>query len=102
MIRRPPRSTLSPYPTLFRSASGTQTFTITVNPINDAPTFNLAANPIVNEDDGAQNVANFASSMSVGPTNESSQSLVSLTLTQTGSTGSLTFTTAPSIDLITG
>src|SRR2546430_13178011 len=28
MIRRPPRSTLFPYPTLFRSLDGTQTMTV--------------------------------------------------------------------------
>src|SRR3712207_9441476 len=48
MIRRPPRSTLFPYTTLFRSGgddtSDAQTFTITVTPVNDAPS---AANQAV-------------------------------------------------------
>src|SRR5258706_14503294 len=37
MIRRPPRSTLFPYTTLFRSATCVQTFTYTVD--TDAPLF---------------------------------------------------------------
>src|SRR3989454_232686 len=53
MIRRPPRSTLFPYTTLFRSngttgsppvadpkCSGTATVSITVTPVNDAPVAN--------------------------------------------------------------
>src|SRR5256885_13252645 len=35
MIRRPPRSTLFPYTTLFRSVA---TVTITITPVNDPPT----------------------------------------------------------------
>src|SRR2546426_7271296 len=38
MIRRPPRSTLFPYTTLFRSLdSHVATVALTINPVNDAP-----------------------------------------------------------------
>src|SRR3712207_7911813 len=41
MIRRPPRSTLFPYTTLFRSASATMSITVTVGiPLKPAPIFN--------------------------------------------------------------
>ncbi len=82
--------------------NSTQSFTITVNFVNDAPTFTLGANPVAAENAGAQTVAGFATAMSAGPANESSQTLVSLNVAQTGSTGGLTFTTAPTIDLTTG
>src|SRR3989442_1354186 len=40
MIRRPPRSTLFPYTTLFRSHDVTQAVTVTVTDVNDnAPIF---------------------------------------------------------------
>ncbi|HMC70294.1 MAG TPA: cadherin-like domain-containing protein, partial [Mycobacteriales bacterium] len=45
------------------------TITVTINPVNDPPTFNLGANPVTsNEDAGAQSIANYASSISPGPT----------------------------------
>ena len=40
--------------------SAAQTFTITVNPVNDAPSFTKGANQTVNEDAGAQTVASWA------------------------------------------
>ena len=82
--------------------SGTQSFTITVNAVNDAPTFQIASNPpAVNEDAGAQTVNSFATNFQPGPvtaTDEGSQTLVSYTLTPTGTTGGLTFSGTPAID----
>src|SRR3712207_7932836 len=54
MIRRPPRSTLFPYSTLFRSIAGPQS---------------------ANEDAGLQTVNNFATAISAGAANESGQTL---------------------------
>ncbi len=82
--------------------SSTQSFTITVNFVNDPPTFNLGVAPTVNENAGAQTVASFATGMSAGPANESSQTLIGFTVSQTSATGGLTFTTAPAIDVHTG
>ncbi len=54
----------------------TNTFTISVTPVNDAPTFTLAQNTVtVLEDAGAQTVSAFAT-FSSGPANESAQTLV--------------------------
>ncbi len=85
------------------ASSATQSFTITVNPVNDAPSFTIAANPpATSEDAGLQTVANFATSISVGPANESSQSITTFTVTPLGTTNGLTFLTAPSIDPLNG
>lgn len=84
------------------STSVSRTFIISVTPVNDAPSFTLAGNPAAsNEDAGPQSVANFAASISVGPSNESGQTLT-FNVTQTATTGGLTFLTAPSIDPVTG
>ena len=59
------------------AASAPQTFVISVTPVNDAPSFDALAGdpPTVNEDATAQTVAGFATGMSAGPANESSQTL---------------------------
>jgi VCBS repeat-containing protein len=85
--------------------SPSQTFTITITPVNDAPTFNLIGNQTVLEDAGAQSVPNALTNPSPGPSNESSQA-VTVTVTSTNSalfsvqpsidaSGTLTFTSAP-------
>jgi|GEM_PF-590587 len=54
----------------------TNTFTLTITPVNDAPGFALATNALtVLEDAGAQTNAAFATSLSAGPANESGQVL---------------------------
>ena len=84
------------------NTSAAQHFTLTVSPVNDAPTFALAGNPpTVQASAGPQTVASFASHFSAGPANESDQTL-SLETTVTGTTGALTFSAAPAIDLATG
>jgi VCBS repeat-containing protein len=55
--------------------SAPQTFTITINPVNDAPSFVKGANQTVNEDAGLQTVAGWATAISAGPANEASQTL---------------------------
>jgi hypothetical protein len=59
--------------------SAPQTFAITVNAVNDAPSFTAANPPTVNEDAGAQTVPAWAT-FSPGPTNESGQTVVSYTV----------------------
>jgi hypothetical protein len=84
--------------------SAAQTFTITVNSVNDAPSFTKGPDQTVNEDAGAQTVANWATGLSRGPADESAQTL---TFTATNdnnalfsaqpaisSTGTLTYTPA--------
>ena len=55
--------------------SAVQTFTITVNPINDAPSFTKGVDQSVLEDCGAQTVNAWATSISKGADNESAQTL---------------------------
>ena len=84
------------------NTSGAQQFTITVNAVNDPPSFTLAGDPpAVNESAGAQTVNNFATSISQGP-NETGQTPLTFNVSPTGSTGTLTFSTPPAIDATTG
>lgn len=52
-----------------------QTFTLTVNSVNDAPSFTKGVNQTVNQGCGIQSVTGWATDMSVGISNESDQSL---------------------------
>ncbi|HEX8003632.1 MAG TPA: Ig-like domain-containing protein [Mycobacteriales bacterium] len=54
--------------------------TVTVNPVNDAPSFTAGAGQTVNEDAAAQTVTGWATGVSAGPANESAQT-VSFTVT---------------------
>ena len=78
---------------------------ITVRPVNDAPSFTLGGNQTVLEDAGAHSVAGFATAVSVGPSDEVGQTvtfqvqndnaaLFSVQPTIDAS-GKLTYTTAP-------
>ena len=84
--------------------SDAQTFTITVVPVNDPPSFTKGSDQTVLEDAGAQTVAGWATNISPGP-NEASQ-IVTFTVTTNNdplfsvlpavaSNGTLTYTTAP-------
>ena len=53
-----------------QDTSATQTFTITVNAVNDAPSFTKGADQTVAEDSGGVNVSNWATNISTGPANE--------------------------------
>jgi VCBS repeat-containing protein len=80
--------------------SGTQSFTITVTPVNDTPTFALPASPnqTVLEDSAAQTVAGFATGMSAGPVDEGGQTL---TFNVSNSNNAL-FSVQPAIEAATG
>jgi hypothetical protein len=65
--------------------SASQTFTITVNSVNDVPSFTKGANQTVNNNAGLVNVPNWATAISAGPANESGQTL---TFQVTGNTNS--------------
>src|SRR5262249_50101711 len=55
--------------------SPTQTFTINVTAVNDAPSFTRGSDQFVVEDSGSHSVSNWATAISAGPANESSQVL---------------------------
>lgn len=57
----------------------TQTFTLSVNAVNDRPTFSATSPNAVNENAGPQSVTSWAS-FSPGPANESGQSVMSYTV----------------------
>src|SRR6185437_14196991 len=73
-------------------ASAEQTFVITVNPVNDPPSFTKGADQTVNEDATAQTVAGWATAVSAGP-NETQ--VVAFTTTNDNNT---LFSAQPSID----
>jgi hypothetical protein len=60
--------------------SAPQTFVITINPVNDAPSFTPGGSRTVNEDAGPQTVAAWATAISAGPANEGGQ-ILTFTLT---------------------
>ncbi|MFA6808524.1 MAG: tandem-95 repeat protein, partial [Eubacteriales bacterium] len=55
--------------------SASQTFTITVTPVNDAPSFTKGANVVVNEDSEVLATENWATNIFKGSVNESDQTL---------------------------
>ncbi len=55
--------------------SAAQTFTITITPVNDAPSFTKGPDVSVSSDAGAQSFVNWATSISAGPSNESAQTV---------------------------
>ncbi|MEO8681505.1 MAG: Ig-like domain-containing protein, partial [Vicinamibacterales bacterium] len=81
-----------------------QTFTIAVSCINDAPSFTKGADQAVLEDSGAKSVANWATALSAGPPDEAAQALNFIVSNSNnalfsaqpavGATGTLTFTPA--------
>jgi hypothetical protein len=84
------------------NTSAVQKLTITVNAVNDAPSFQIASNPpAVNEDALSQTVNSFATNFQPGPataTDETGQTLDHYTVTANGTTGNLAFTSGPSIN----
>ena len=54
--------------------SASQTFTITITPVNDVPSFTVGAPQTALEDSGAQTVSNFVTAISAG-TNDSGQTV---------------------------
>jgi|GEM_PF-3287439 len=75
-----------------------QSFSINLQAINDAPSFTLAGNQVVNEDAGSQTVAGFASNIMAGPADESGQQLSFIV----GNDNAALFNQAPGIDAATG
>jgi len=57
------------------NVSEIKVFTITINSVNDAPTFLQGINPLVLEDSGAQTLENWAKNISSGAANEVDQQL---------------------------
>ena len=88
-----------------QDTSAAQTFTITVNAVNDPPSFTKGPDQSVAKDSGAQSVPGWATAISSGPANESGQTVTFLVQNNTNpglfsagpaisSTGTLTYTPA--------
>ena len=90
------------------NTSASQMFTITVTPVNDAPSFVKGAGQTVLEDAGVQAVPGWATGISAGPSDESGQAVdfvvsndnntLFLVQPSVGPTGTLTFTPAPNVN----
>ena len=74
------------------------TFTITATSVNDVPVFVAGANQTIDENSGAQTVANWATSISAGSANESGQNLTFDVSTD----NDLLFSVLPAVDPVTG
>ncbi len=77
-----------------QDTSATKTFTITITAVNDVPSFTKGANQTINENAGAQTVANWATAISAGPPNEAGQLLNFIV----SSTNPSLFSVAPAIN----
>lgn len=80
------------------AAATSNVITVTLTAVNDVPSFTKGSNQTVLEDAGAQTVTTWATSISSGPSNESTQTL---TFTATNTNNSL-FSTQPSVSTSTG
>ncbi|WP_165371667.1 beta strand repeat-containing protein [Pseudolysobacter antarcticus] len=74
--------------------SAAQTFAINVTAVNDVPSFTKGADQTVLEDSGAQTVNPWATAISAGPADESTQTL---SFTLTNNTNAALFSVAPTI-----
>ncbi|MCK7594972.1 beta strand repeat-containing protein [Pseudomarimonas salicorniae] len=74
--------------------SAPQSFTISVTPVNDAPSFVAGADQAVLENAGAQTVDPWASAISAGPADESGQTLA---FSVTGNTNPALFSAGPAV-----
>jgi methionine-rich copper-binding protein CopC len=77
-----------------QATSAPGTATITVNPVNDAPSFTASNPPAVGEDAGTQTIPNWAT-FDPGPPNESAQTVLAYTVSNV-SNGAL-FSTPPAV-----
>jgi hypothetical protein len=75
--------------------SAPQSFTITVTPVNDAPSFVVGPNQMVPEDTGPQSVSPWATGISAGPADETAGQAVAFQIT--GNTNPGLFSVAPAV-----
>jgi len=77
------------------ATSAPQSFTITVNSVNDEPSFTSGGDVVASSDTGAYSQSNWATNIVTGPADESSQTVM---FEITGNTNTGLFTAGPSID----
>jgi hypothetical protein len=76
------------------STSSPATASLTITPVNDAPSFSKGSDQTVNEDSGPSSVGLWATSISAGPSDESSQTIA---FNVTGNTNPGLFSSAPAV-----
>lgn len=81
----------TPLPALCATAN----VNITVNPVNDAPSFTVGPDQTVLEDSGAQTINGWATAISAGPANEAGQAL---SFIFSGNTNPTLFAAGPAVD----
>src|SRR5690606_38653625 len=65
------------------NVSPDQTFTVTITPVNDAPSFTSGGDVAVSEDAGAQTVPGWAGAITEGPADENMQTLTFVVVSNT-------------------
>ncbi|MCB0496797.1 MAG: gliding motility-associated C-terminal domain-containing protein [Cyclobacteriaceae bacterium] len=83
------------------NTSAVETITLTINPINDAPTFVKGQNIIIDEHTGPVSME-WATQIDAGAPDENVSQSLTFVLTEKEVSGGLQFDTPPSIDPITG
>ncbi len=78
--------------------SAVQMATITINPVNDAPSFAAGPNLMIQEDAGPQSLPGWATAISAGPANEAGQALSFIV----SNDNAALFSQAPQVDAATG
>ena len=85
------------------ASNETGTVSITVNGINDAPTFTTTGNPTaVNEDAGAQTVTNFLTAVRPGKATDTLENGQTVSFVVTGNTNPSLFSSAPALNVAGG
>ncbi|NUQ65253.1 MAG: phytase, partial [Pirellulales bacterium] len=80
------------------TATTTETFVVTVSPVNDAPSFTRGPDLSVHEDPGPQTLVGWAADIAAGPINERAQALTFVVTTDNDAM----FAVLPRIDPISG
>ena len=83
------------------NTSAVETITLTINPINDAPTFNKGENIIIDEHTGPVSM-DWATLIDAGAPDENDSQTLTFILTEKEVSGGLQFDTPPTIDSSTG
>lgn len=83
------------------NTSAVETITLTINPVNDAPTFTKGENIIIDEHTGAVSM-DWATLIDAGAPDENDTQTLTFLLTEKEVSGGLEFDTPPSIDSSTG
>lgn len=80
------------------NTSAVETITLTISPVNDAPTFTKGTNIVTDEHAGFVTIDNWATQVSAGAPDEDISQQITFVLTEKEVSGGLQFDTPPTID----